>query len=148
MFFILSKILHFLVTPIVWVFLLLILSLLIKKQKLKKRILTSAIIIFYLFSNAAVFRIVKKSYIPQPYKFEKTKEYSAGIILGGLCSYNEVYKRYFFSEAGDRLFQTLHLYKKGKIGKIIVSGGSGRLFINEQKEADVIKEYLLLVNKE
>ncbi|MEA2041503.1 MAG: YdcF family protein [Bacteroidota bacterium] len=72
--------------------------------------------------------------------------YSAGIVLGGMCNYNEKVNTIVFNETGDRLAQTLRLYNLNIIDKIIVSGGAGRLFTEEKKEADIIKQYLLSLN--
>ncbi len=54
MFFILSKILSFLIAPITWVFILLILAFYAKEAKLQKKCLTAALLVFLFFSNSFV----------------------------------------------------------------------------------------------
>ena len=53
--------------------------------------------------------------------------------------------RVYFSCGADRVTHTLQLYKLGKIKKILVSGGSGRLDALNRKEAFEVAEALMLM---
>ena len=44
--------------------------------------------------------------------------------------------------SGDRLFQTIRLYKMGRIDKIIFTGGSGSIEFPEKREGKFVKKYL------
>lgn len=57
--------------------------------------------------------------------------------------YDQDLDRAQFYRSVDRLIQAVELYKRGKIGKIIFTGGSGRLLHPEMKEGNYIKRYLL-----
>lgn len=64
--------------------------------------------------------------------------YEIGILLGG---YSNPYivsgdDRYNISERGNRLVNTLELYHKGKIKKILLTGGSGSLYNPGYVESD------------
>jgi len=143
LFFVLSKILHFLTAPIVWVLFLLLLAVLVKNSKKIKRRLFVALTVLLVFSNTALFRSIRQAYEIPPAEWHTGSDYSAGIVLGGMASYNHRTGQPVFNEAGDRLMQTLHLYHTGVIDKIIISGGSGYLFRDEIKEAPLIKQFLI-----
>lgn len=70
--------------------------------------------------------------------------YDIGIILGGYTNPNIIPQkdRHNFSERGNRFFNALELYQKGKIKKMLLTGGSGRLLENEFSEAAVMETYL------
>jgi len=78
-------------------------------------------------------------------KYQDMKTYDAGIVLGGMLEYDDEYDRIQFYRAADRLLQAIELYKKGKIRKIIFTGGSGSLIYKDKKEAPLAKRYLLTI---
>ncbi len=123
MFFFLSKLLQFLVSPFTWVVILLLLHLFVKRQPQKKRLLYAALGVLFLFSNKAIFMLVLNLYQPSPVSFKPRQQYSCGILLGGMGSYDEDGKGKF-NENADRFIQTLKLYKQGHIKKIAITGGS------------------------
>jgi len=49
------------------------------------------------------------------------------IVLGGMSRVDERQERADFNFSGDRLFQTLELYHKGRVKKLFISGGSGSI---------------------
>lgn len=144
MFFVLSKILNFALSPIVWIIFVLIISLLSKNRKTKKRLLIAGLIMSVFFSNSIIFRFFSNIVSTEPVSYESlSNQYDYGIVLGGLASYDDSFKRVNFHEANDRLMQAVDLYDKGKIKKILISGGSGNLFYEEKKEADILKKILI-----
>ena len=128
-----------------WLLFFLLLALFLRHEKQKKRSLVTAIVLLMLFSNTVLLRSAKNAYIKQISFSEMRSRYTAGIVLGGMASYNPVTERVVFNRAADRLFQTLALYKKGTIDKIIISGGSGYLLSQEHKEAVHLKQFLQAV---
>lgn len=134
------------ITPLIWVFLMLALALLTKNHKRKWRRICTAAALLFLFSNTALFRVVSSAYVSHPGKSVYQKHYTAGIVLGGMAAYNNYTKEVVFNKAGDRLAKTLRLYRAGVINKIIISGGSGSPFIEERKESEVLREYLIGLN--
>jgi uncharacterized SAM-binding protein YcdF (DUF218 family) len=69
--------------------------------------------------------------------------YEVGVLLGGsLLFYDVQNNRPVYSQSVDRLLQTISLYKKGKIKKILLSGGSGTVSRPEEREADIMVDVL------
>ena len=142
MFFIISKILAFIIKPTLWILILLILALVFKKRR--KLFLISSLIIFYFFSNDFIFNEIVKTW-EEPYLSIPTitKQYKAGILLGGFSEYDRQTKIHNFKKEADRLIYTLQLYNLKIINKIIISGGNGMLVGNKYKEAQTIQEFLI-----
>ena len=71
---------------------------------------------------------------------------SVGIVLTGMMhSSNDTPEQMQLHEGADRITEAIRLYKRGKIGKIIISGGSGKLAnqeFTESKELGVWLDHL------
>ncbi len=143
MFFILSKLLVFIISPLVWIIVLLLFSLLSKYPNRKKRCLRWGLVLTVFFSNSFLFDECSRLWEVPATPFETLKSYDAGIVLGGMSVYDEDLDRAQFYRGVDRLIQTVELYKRGVIKKIIFTGGSGRLLHPEMKEGNYINRYLL-----
>jgi len=146
MFFITSKIFAFLSKPIIWLFLLLISSLIFKNKR--KKILYTTCLIFYLLSNNFIIDSCSKIWeIPSKPISTLKETYTYGIVLGGYSSYNNKTDHINFNKSGDRLISAIELYKLGKIKKIVISGGNGYLTHNithnNMKESLWSKNFLL-----
>jgi len=142
MIFILSKILLFLIKPIIWIFVLLIFSLPLKNQKKRKCYLIITFTLFLFFSNGFIAGKVMNAYESG---YPKAQKYDVGIVLGGFSGLNNRNNQIAFSGSGDRLFQAIALYKKGQIKQILLSSGSANLISKEIKEADLAIQYLKLI---
>lgn len=142
MIFILSKVLLFLIKPIVWVFALLIFAAITKKIRLKKRLLLAAIIVFYVFANGYLVGKINYAYEAG---YPKMQHYEVGIVLGGFSGLNKENHQIAFNWASDRLFQAMALYKKQQIDKILISSGNAHIFDKQVKEADLAAQYLKLI---
>ncbi|MCB0579322.1 MAG: hypothetical protein KDD10_08455, partial [Phaeodactylibacter sp.] len=89
MFFFLSKLLQFLIKPITWVLLLLVYAWLGKRPLRKRRALTAAIALLFLFSNQMVFNLAVRAWEPDLLTAgEITEPYDIGILLGGFSNPN------------------------------------------------------------
>lgn len=146
MFFILSKILLFLLNPIIWIFTLLVWTVLTKKPIKKKKLLFTTLIVFYFFSNNFISDEFVRAYEErnQTYSVLK-KEYDVAIVLGGFSAFDESQEMVQFHTATDRLMAGLKLYKTGIAKKIMISSGSGSILKPNLKEALFIKDYLLSI---
>ena len=142
MFFILSKVLLFLLKPIFWVFVLLIFAFFSKQAKRKKQYLILSLILFLFFANGFIAGRVMNAYETG---YPKLQKYDVGIVLGGFSGLNKRNNEIAFGWAGDRLFQTIALYKKGQIKQILLSSGSANLVDKQVKEADLAVQYLKLI---
>ncbi len=141
MFFFLSKLMVFLLSPLNWVFILLILAWYFRKAKSSKKFLLYGIIVLYFFSNSFIRKEVYR-YWEYPFtSFEGTYDYA--VVLGGFSTFDYEASRLKFSYAGDRLFQAYQLYQQGKVKKLFISGGSGSVLHPEKTEADKVKDFLM-----
>jgi len=144
MFFILSKFLNFLLTPVIWVIILLIIGLISKSDKRKKWFLWTAFVLLILFTNPFLGnQAIKRLEVPYKPITAINKVYDYGIVLGGMAQWDVKYERLTFEGAGDRLNQAIYLYKTGRIKKFLLSGGSGSTIKPDDKEMKFINNYLL-----
>lgn len=154
MFFILSKILAFMITPVIWIFVLLLFAIFSKNKKIVKRCGIAALVCLYVFCNSFILDECVRLWENSSYPKNKKTQYEAGIVLGGMLSYDKTNDIIQFNRQIDRLLQAVKLYKAGTIKKIIFTGGSGSILVNEPEalhagkflveigipEADVILE--------
>ncbi|MBL7933770.1 MAG: YdcF family protein [Bacteroidia bacterium] len=143
MFFILSKILAFLISPLVWVFALLIYSFITKIETRAKKLRIAAVILLYVSSNSFLVDELYRAWEPvtPDYDLMSTK-YEGAIILGGIGDIDLRLKKINFGFGGDRLFQTLALYHKGRVKRMIFTGGSGSIEFPEKREGLYVQKYL------
>ena len=146
MFFIFSKILYFIFTPILWILGLLLFSLFSKNTLLKRKTFVASVISLFLFSNTFVFEEVMRLWeIPGTQYNQLDSTYEAGIVLGGMMRKDNELDRIQFYRGSDRLMQCIELYKKGIVKKIFIVAGSGSLEFPENKEAYYAERFLLTI---
>ena len=143
MFFILSKILLFLLRPFFWFCAFLLLAFIANSERRKKQFFVSAICILLFFANIFIVSEILNLYEPSYPK--GNKNYDVGVVLGGFSGLNKRNNEIKFGGASDRLLQAISLYKKGRIGKILLSSGNANLIDTKVKEADLATEYLKLI---
>lgn len=142
MFFVLSKVLYFLLIPFWWIVLLLLLRLVIHNAKWKKNLGIMAMLIAVVFTNPYLHRKANLAWQPAPVDLPANKSYEAGILLGGMAGYDKNDRGYFGTSA-DRFIQTANLYHQGIIKKIIVTGGTGSLLQKEPAESIYLQAQLI-----
>jgi uncharacterized SAM-binding protein YcdF (DUF218 family) len=147
MFFILSKVLLFLIQPFNWVIIIALFALLTKDQKKKKRRGIAAVLIFLIFSNAYLIQQIMLKWQAPEKEMKAGEQYEVGILLTGFASYNMNTGKAYFKGASDRFIQTAKLYHQKHIKKIIVSGGNSSIKKSRQKykEGDFVAEQLKLL---
>ena len=139
MFYIASKLLAFLIQPIIWIFILLIIALVFKSSR--RKILIISICAFYFFSNSFIADEFTRLW--EVKRFSPCLTYDVGIVLGGIADYDKITKAHNFNKNADRLMDAEQLYHKGIIKKIMLSGGNGLLFNDGYIESEAMREYLL-----
>ncbi len=144
MYFILSKILIFLLYPLLWVFTLIVIAVIIKSQKKKKRLLVIAVILLFLFSNSFLFNEFAKAW-SYGSDTTATKKYSCAIVLGGFSSADKDGNGYF-NESADRFIQGVRLLETGKVKRILITGGNGNLIPGNYREGTWTKGQLKDLN--
>jgi uncharacterized SAM-binding protein YcdF (DUF218 family) len=146
MFFILSKILHYLLTPLLWIVIVIIVSFLIKNKVQQKKLRIISLIMLLFFTNPFIEDEFMRIWEIDAIKIENiNKTYDYGIVLTGMISWDAKYERINFRRSTDRLMQTLDLYKMGIIDKIFIVGGSGLLFDQKNKESVILQDYLIRI---
>ncbi|MBW7468049.1 YdcF family protein [Pontibacter aydingkolensis] len=145
MFFILSKTLHFLLMPIIWVVVLLLLAVFLKSPKWKRNSLLSALGLLLLFSNPLISNEAWRAWEIEAKPISEVDNYDVAVILTGVTSYREdVPDRIHTSKGSDRFLHPLQLYRMGKIDKILITGGSGYVLADRIPEAEQIEKILLM----
>lgn len=144
MFFYLSKILDFILLPVLWIGVVLLVAALTKQRRRKQRRLVAGLVLLVVLTNPFLVRVALNQW-ERPYRTAAAirQPYDYAIVLGGFSYWDGRYGRLTFGEASDRLMQALDLYRSGKVRKLVLSGGPGSLFNTEEREAAYLKAYLL-----
>ena len=142
MFFILSKVLVYLLFPFTWVLLLLVWHFASKQRVIKKRCLFTAIAVFLLFSNAWLLDAYASYWDAPPSPITAGQSYNCAIVLGGFVNADKQDNGYF-NAAADRLLQAVALYHQGIVKHILISGGNGQLMPGNFKESNWAKQQMM-----
>ncbi len=148
MFFILSKMLNFLVKPMNWIVGLLVFSAFAKTQRWRRRTLQLGVWLLVALSNHALFNAVVRWWEPDAVaSSELVPPYQIAIVLGGYSNphIEPQADRYNFSWNANRLTQALELYFQGRVQKLLLTGGSGNPFNQSYSEARDVVRWLTLV---
>lgn len=142
--FIIGKILQYFLSPFVWVFILVIMTAMAKKEKNRKKLAGIALAALLFFSNPWLINNLQYPFHAPPMPMAANEKYDIGIVLGGMTGYDRINKQGYFNQSSDRFIQTALLYKKGYIKKIIASGGQNGMFSeNNFMEADFVAKNLM-----
>jgi uncharacterized SAM-binding protein YcdF (DUF218 family) len=112
----------------------------------KKWVLSLTVFIYVISNSFLVDEIVRAwEYSDQDIYLKNTK-YDLAVVLGGMGRVDERQQRFDFNFSGDRLFQTLELYHKDRVTRILITGGSGSIEHPEHREAVYVKKYLKAIS--
>ena len=142
MFFLLSKILVFLSTPLIYCIGLLLTGLFLRDSKTSKRVLYAGVFLLVFMSNSFILDEFMRAWEIPATADNTLEKHEVGMVLGGMLSYDHTLNRMQFNRSGDRLHQAVLLYKKGKIGKILFVGDSGMVSLPKEIESIYAREYL------
>src|ERR1700761_9346551 len=134
MYFIFSKILLFLLFPLNWILVFLLIALFSKKQKLKRKCFITGVVLLLIFSNPLLLYLFAKSWDINSAPLNKNKVYSAVIVSGGFSG-EDKYGNGVFNENADRFIQGVKLKEQGIASHILISSGNGNLMPTSFKEA-------------
>ncbi|TXC78799.1 YdcF family protein [Luteibaculum oceani] len=141
MFFVISKILHFLVKPILWVFFGGLFG--AWKKRNSRKFWLGFVIISYLFSNQFLVDFIFRSYEPDPIKYHEIPADVEGLILlGGFSSYFPDAERPIFRSSSDRIMQSILISRDRGLKPVIITGGSGNIYKPKEKEAIFMEAFL------
>ena len=142
MFFLFSKIFSFLIDPFFWIIAFLLFSFFHRRKYLRRRFLTFGLLFLLIFSNSFIYNFINEKWCVKPNSLKT--EYEYGILMGGMINLRSDENNILFSNNNDRLLNTLDLFSKGIIKKILISGASGSL-TSELKEAQILRKYLIKI---
>lgn len=145
MFFYLSQFFSFLIMPLSVILLFLIVGWVLFNKKLGRKLMTAGVLMLLFFSNQFIANYAIYLWEP-PYKaIAPLPTFDVGIVLTGVTNLNKtVYDRTFFSRGADRATQAVQLYKLGKIKKILITGGAGLNPTNENTEAALLADFMVM----
>lgn len=143
MFYILSKILLFLLSPFFWIIVLLGWSFYTKVEQRKKRLKILSVVLLIIFTNPFLFNVAVRSWQTERPVLPEGKTYDAVILLSGM-SKTDRHEQSYFSEEADRFIQAIKLYRRGNAKYIAVTGGGVGLFKHSKPEADFLQQELML----
>lgn len=138
MFFVLSKTVYHLLMPSGLILILLLLA--IWKVKWRKRALWGALILFLVFTNSWLANQALRWWEVPPQTYEETNTYAVGVVLSGMRNVNKSPRnRVHFAASSDRLWQTIFLYRRGKIKHILLTGAD---YIDWKGDVDTTRTQL------
>jgi uncharacterized SAM-binding protein YcdF (DUF218 family) len=143
MFFILSKLSYYFLSPLFWILILAILAWKINNSKQKKVLRWTTICCIYFFTQTIILSELYRLWDTQPKPFSEVKNHEIGIVLSGMAQYNHYTNSLQINKSGDRIWQALNLYHAKKIQKILISGDSGSISDDGLHEAQQMKTILV-----
>lgn len=147
MFFLLSKLLEFVLAPLNWIIVMVLMALVYRRDPFRsRRWLVAAATLLILLSNPLLLYFAVRAWEVPAYRTnDLQRTYKVGVLLGGgMNNYDEALDRPMYSQSVDRIMLTMTLYKQGKIEKILISGGSGFVLNRNFSEADRTRELFMM----
>ena len=119
MFFILSKVFAFLLSPFLWFLTSMLLFFFLKNEAWKRRFkyLTIALLLF--FTSGFPLGYLMRNWEVPGKKIEQMESYDIGIVLSGMFEFNRDLNVLSVRRGADRIWQAISLYKAKKIKKVI-----------------------------
>lgn len=142
MFFIASKLLNFLLSPLTWIVIGALVSMLNYNKRWGKWTKYCTILMTLTLSNHWIFNSVANNW-EEPYIGQKypTTHFTYGVVLGGMAEHDSLTSRVKFAVSANRLFDALPLLNSKTIDTLILSGGSAKIIEKERFEAAFLREY-------
>ena len=146
LFFLLSKLLDFVLLPTVWFAALLLATLLARPSgPWRNRWLGAAVLLFVVGTNNALVNEALLAWEAPPVTLRAVAPADAVVLLTGITKgYKSPHDRIYLGSGADRLTNTLWLYRAGKVRRIIISGGSSAVLSNANTEAGALRTLLRL----
>ena len=110
-----NKLFYIFLSPFVWILISFYFAFFSKKEIRRKRGKWIGIGLILFFSNTAIYLEFCRAWEIHNPPISTIKNYEVGIVLGGMFEYDSNQKILSIRRGGDRIWQALSLYKKGKI---------------------------------
>jgi uncharacterized SAM-binding protein YcdF (DUF218 family) len=125
-FFLLSKLLLVLFSPGAWLIALLIAALVAKPLgRWRSRWLWAAAVVLFLGGNNILVNLALQAWELPAVPLAAVAPVDAAVLLTGITADNAPHDRVYLSRGADRVTNALWLYRAGRVGRIIISGGTG-----------------------
>ncbi len=128
MFFVLSKVLYFLLQPQNWIAGGLLLALFARSARWRRRALWFAAVVFFITTNPLLTNLVLTWWeVPAAPLDDLDKTYDVAVVLGGYNngSVQAPRDRLQLNDSPNRLVNALELFHRGKVKRLLLSGASG-----------------------
>ncbi|WP_457064112.1 YdcF family protein [Hymenobacter sp. UYAg731] len=147
MFFLLSKVLDFVLLPTVWLVALLLAALLARPPR-QRRWLLAALVLTLLSTNPFLVNELLLAWEPPPLALAALPRHAdAAVLLTGITSVGKSpHDRVYLGPGADRVTSALWLYRAGRVRRIIISGGSGTVQAVAHTEASDLATLLRLAS--
>ena len=145
MFFIISKLLIYLLNPLLWILAGLGVALFARKEKLRYRSLALTFASLLIFTNPFLLYKFSAIWDVDSGDIDSNKVYSCAIILGGFSSEGNNGEG-FFNASSDRFIQALKLKNTGRVSHLFISGGNSQVIPGRFRESIWVKSQLKLMN--
>ncbi|GAB2968590.1 hypothetical protein GCM10027048_44350 [Hymenobacter coalescens] len=128
MFFLLSKLLNFLLLPALWLLALLAAALFTRRPRRRRALLLAALLLLVVGTNNALVNEALLAWELPPVRLRALGHHDVGVLLTGIGDGRKSpHDRVYLGRGADRLTNALWLYRAGRIRRILISGGSGAL---------------------
>jgi uncharacterized SAM-binding protein YcdF (DUF218 family) len=142
MLFLLSKTLHFLITPLTWIVICLLFTLFSKNDIRRKKSGLATFVLLIFFSNTFIFDRFMQAWEIKAIPDDKLAIYDAGILLTGMATFDPKLNKIEFNDRTDRLLQAIRLFKNNKIKNLILCGGPVTLSGADTLEAKLLENFI------
>ncbi len=133
----------FLIQPLNWIIVILILGILVKNRKQARKLYFLAATLTITFSNPFLINTIYNNWEPEAKTYSELAHYDVIIVLGGFSnSTREPRDRVHFVKGADRLLHALEIFKLGKADAILLSGGTSRIIGEKVSETSSVYPFL------
>lgn len=145
MFFLLSKVLDFVLLPTVWLVVFLIAALVARPPR-QRRWLLAALVLTLLSTNSFLVNELLLAWEQPPVALAALPRHAdAAVLLTGITNVRKSpHDRVYLGPGADRVTSALWLYRAGRVRRIIISGGSGAVNAVAHTEASDLATLLRL----
>lgn len=136
----LSKSLYFLLSPLTWMLIALVLALL--KKNWRKKLLLVAVLVLLLFGNEFLYRKVAVLWEMESLAYDDIPPANTAFVMGGILNVEEHLGQFDLTDNVDRALLPLYLMRAGKLKQMVISGGRNDKNHPHFNNYQLYKEYL------